>query len=89
MYKYIFIFLGIIFSPLLLQSQNFKGGLIGGLTASQVDGDSYAGFDKLGIHGGVFVNTGFSELWGFQLEIKYAGRGARKKHLLMILLFIS
>lgn len=80
MFRYIILYIFILFSPVLLKSQNFRGGLIGGLTASQVDGDSYAGFDKVGVHGGVFVNTGFSNLWGFQLEIKYTGRGARKKN---------
>jgi len=63
----------------VLNSQTFKGGFIGGFTASQVDGDSYAGFDKLGLHGGVFVSTEFSNYWGLQMEIKYTGRGARKK----------
>ena len=28
-------------------SQNFEAKLIGGFTASQIDGDSYAGYDKL------------------------------------------
>jgi len=64
---------------LYTNAQRFNGGLIGGLTASQVDGDSYAGFDKLGLQGGVYVFTRFSELWGLQMEIKYTGRGARKK----------
>lgn len=69
----------ILFFPFMLQAQRFNGGVLLGLTASQVDGDSYAGFDKVGLQGGVFVNTFFSRYAGIQMEIKYTGRGARKK----------
>jgi len=58
-------------------SQTFHGGLVFGFTASQVDGDSYAGFDKAGLQGGVFVNTALTSYLDAQLEIKYTGRGAR------------
>lgn len=60
------------------KSQPFHGGLVMGITASQVDGDSYAGFNKVGMHGGVFVNVMFTRVLGAQLEIKYTGRGAGK-----------
>ena len=66
----------LLFNP--LSAQRFQGGLMAGATASQVDGDSYAGFNKLGFQGGVFVNTTFSKNFGAQLEIRYAGKGARK-----------
>ncbi|MBN2612287.1 MAG: PorT family protein [Bacteroidales bacterium] len=70
----------ILFSlPLIVTSQTFSGGVLGGVSASQVDGDSYAGFDKVGLHGGVFVRTSFTNKMGMQMEIKYTGRGARKK----------
>ncbi len=59
-------------------AQRFQGGLMAGATASQVDGDSYAGFNKLGFQGGVFVNTAFGKNFGAQFEIRYAGRGAQK-----------
>ncbi len=65
--------------PQVFYAQRFNGGVILGITASQVDGDSYAGFDKLGVQGGVFVNTPISRKAGLQMEIKYVGRGARKK----------
>jgi hypothetical protein len=41
--------------PLLL-SQGFQGGLLGGANLCQVDGDRNAGFNKLGLNGGVFVH---------------------------------
>ncbi len=65
--------------PAGLSAQRFTGGLMAGLSASQVDGDSYAGFDKVGLQGGVFVYTLFTENFGAQMEIKYTGKGARKK----------
>ncbi len=77
MKQLIIIFL--LFIPQAFFAQRFNGGVIAGLTASQVDGDSYAGFDKVGLQGGVFVNTLISRNAGIQMEIKYAGRGARKK----------
>lgn len=64
------------FTP--LSAQRFQGGLLAGITASQVDGDSYSGYNKVGLMGGVFVNTGFKYNFGAQLEIRYAGKGAQK-----------
>jgi opacity protein-like surface antigen len=77
MKKLIIIVLFII--PLTTLAQRFYGGALVGLCASQVDGDTYAGFDKLGLQGGVFVNTKFTKAWGAQMEIKYNAKGARKK----------
>jgi opacity protein-like surface antigen len=57
--------------------QTFHGGITAGITASQVDGDSYAGFDKLGLQGGVFVSTALTGYLNAHLEIRYASRGAR------------
>jgi opacity protein-like surface antigen len=64
----------LLFLP--LSAQQFHGGLLVGITASQVDGDSHAGFNKVGLQGGVFVNTNLRNNFGAQLEIRYAGKGA-------------
>ena len=77
MKKLIIIALFII--PAVLSAQRFNGGVLAGICASQVDGDTYAGFDKVGLQGGVFVNTKFTKAWGAQMEIKYNAKGARKK----------
>jgi hypothetical protein len=58
-------------------SQPFHGGLFIGFTASQVDGDSYAGYNKGGIQGGVFVSSKITGELGARLEIRYSGRGAK------------
>jgi hypothetical protein len=60
-----------------IQAQPFHGGILAGFTASQVDGDSYAGFDKAGIQAGVFVSTALSPVIDTRLEIRYTMRGAR------------
>jgi len=68
--------MGLSFLP--LSAQRFEGGLLAGITASQVDGDSYSGYNKIGLQGGVFVSTAFKKNFGAQMEIRYAGRGAQK-----------
>jgi len=57
--------------------QPFHGGITAGFSASQVDGDSYAGFDKPGLQGGVYISTSLTPYLEARLEIKYTGRGAR------------
>ena len=42
-------------------AQGFHGGLVGGFTTSQVDGDEHDGFHRIGAYGGVFVSPKFSE----------------------------
>jgi len=62
----------------IIQAQHFEGGIMAGFVASQVDGDSYAGYNKAGLQGGVFVRTNLTKVIGAQLEIHYTGKGARK-----------
>lgn len=73
-----------IVAGLLLQlsfpivAQQFNAGVFGGVTASQVDGDSYSGFNKLGLTAGAFVNREIDNNIFWQIEIKYATRGVYK-----------
>ena len=71
-------FAGLFGGICLTNAQSFHGGVLAGLTATQVDGDTYGGYNKAGFQGGVFVNTRLSDLFSAQLEIKYTGKGARK-----------
>ncbi len=59
-------------------AQQFNAGVFGGVTASQVDGDSYSGFNKLGLTAGVFVNRKIDKNVFWQIEIKYVTRGVYK-----------
>lgn len=63
--------------PLAAQSK-FKAGLLAGFTATQYDGDSHAGYNKLGLLGGVFSRIPINERWKFQFAITYFQKGARK-----------
>jgi hypothetical protein len=55
--------------------QQFNAGVFGGVTASQVDGDTYGGFNKLGMTAGAFVNRYIEYDIYWQLELKYVMRG--------------
>jgi hypothetical protein len=52
-------------------SQQFEGGILGGLTASQIDGDSYKGYNKVGIQAGAWVQRLFTYTIAGQLELRY------------------
>ena len=59
-------------------AQEFKAGFFGGVTASQVDGDFYAGYNKLGLTAGAYVNRYIEYDIYWQIEIKYVTRGVYK-----------
>jgi hypothetical protein len=56
----------------------FSGGMMLGFTGSQVDGDTYSGYNKLGLTGGIFVSRKFNDIWSMQAELKYIMKGAAK-----------
>ncbi len=60
-------------------AQRFEGGFLAGMVASQVDGDTYAGYNKLGFSAGAYVFTPLSSKTNIQVEIKYISKGANKK----------
>jgi hypothetical protein len=59
-------------------SQNFEGGILAGLTASQIDGDNFHGYNKVGLQGGGWVRRMFTYTLGGQMEIRYVQKGALK-----------
>ena len=50
------------------------------MTASQVDGDNYSGFDKIGLTSGAFIQTELSRKAALKMELRYTQRGAYKKN---------
>lgn len=58
-------------------AQSFNAGLFAGATASQVDGDKYYGYHKLGLTAGAYVNLPVSEHFALQMELKYTQMGAK------------
>jgi hypothetical protein len=70
----LFIFFGFLISN--LQAQNFGGGIILGLSTSQVGGDDLGGFNKAGFLVGFFANKSISELLSLQMEMNYIQKGS-------------
>ena len=64
------------FLTISIQAQNFGGGVILGLSTSQVGGDDLGGFNKAGLLVGVFANKAISELLSFQMEMTYIQKGS-------------
>ncbi|MGE5384183.1 MAG: porin family protein [Omnitrophica WOR_2 bacterium] len=59
-------------------SQNFKGGVHGGLVGSQVAGDLHSGYNKAGISAGGWVSLAFTPRSVFQMELSYVQKGSRE-----------
>ncbi len=75
--KFILIFLTFFVGFLtVVNSQDFNGGILVGISATQVDGDSYGGFNKAGLILGAFVHRDFKEKIAGQIELKYIGKGS-------------
>lgn len=74
---YLVVFL-LVIPGIFAFSQRFEGGVMGGLNASQVDGDTYSGYNKPGIVGGVYVLNNFSRTVFAGMELKFTQKGSRK-----------
>tara|TARA_B100000902_G_C27195477_1_gene856236 strand:+ start:283 stop:897 length:615 start_codon:yes stop_codon:yes gene_type:complete len=71
------LFCYILILPIFIFAQNFKSGLIGGISISQVSGDNLSGFNKIGPRIGLFVNRNIN-WYSFQLELHYQTKGSRE-----------
>ena len=78
MKKYLFVTLILIISFFTAGAQQFGGGIMAGLAASQVAGDKISGFKKAGVFAGGFVNLQISPHSAFQMELEYFQKGARE-----------
>jgi len=56
--------------------RTFYGGLVFGANFTQVDGDNYAGYHKVGFNGGGIVYTRFDNHFAVSLEILYSQKGS-------------
>lgn len=72
------LFIIFLFSIIFAEAQEFRAGPLVGLNMSQVDGDDYAGFNKLGLELGGFVSRKIATNWEAQLDIAYIQKGSRK-----------
>ncbi|MBK8502795.1 MAG: PorT family protein [Saprospiraceae bacterium] len=57
--------------------QTFRGGLVFGANASQINGDFIAGFNKIGLHLGLKVASDIREKTAWSIELLYNERGSR------------
>jgi hypothetical protein len=57
--------------------KRFVPGLRLGVTASQVDGDTYQGYHKVGPIAGVSLTAKFNEKWSGQFEVCYIQKGSK------------
>ena len=62
--------------PLQAQTQRFKAGLVLGVNASQINGDDVAGFDKLGLRGGIRGVAVLGERTDLSVDILFSERGS-------------
>ncbi len=65
-----------LFASIVGSSQEFNGGIIAGLITSQVDGDSWSGYNKSSFSAGVFVNREITDRSAAQMELRYIRKGA-------------
>jgi len=60
-----------------LTAQRFTGGFTAGLAASQVDGDTYSGYNKAGVIAGGWANVLLSDHSAFHAGLTYIQKGSR------------
>jgi hypothetical protein len=60
-------------------AQRFEGGLLAGFNATQVEGDSFKGYNKPGVLAGFFVQTDVAPAIFAGMELKYSQKGSRKR----------
>ena len=70
----------LIFASLQLsEAQVFEGGFFGGFVASQVDGDTYGGYNKFGISLGGFISKEHLQNTNWKFEIRYIQKGSAQR----------
>ncbi|HEU4719117.1 MAG TPA: porin family protein [Bacteroidia bacterium] len=73
-----FLFASLLFLSRAHSQQTFRAGIQAGINGSQVHGDSYSGFNKAGVVGGIFVCTDPTKRFYAQMEMQYSSKGSRK-----------
>jgi hypothetical protein len=75
--KRLFLFLFFVLFSVNTYSQEFKLILIGGINASQINGDDLAGFDQFGLNAGAGIMRELSPRTGLQFEMLYSQKGSK------------
>lgn len=61
----------------IVKAQEFGGGVIAGVSSSQLSGDHLGGFNKLGLLLGVYTNRSLSRKLNVKMELNYIEKGSR------------
>lgn len=61
-------------------NKRFEGGFILGANITNVTGNTYTGFHKVGLNTGGVVYIHFNTTWGVSMEMLYVNKGARGAH---------
>ncbi len=61
------------------KAQHFNAGFVAGMAATQVDGDSHAGYNKAGPIGGVWVGRRISTTLYWRMEFRFIQKGSYAK----------
>lgn len=82
----IFCFFTILFASTTLSAQEaverrFKGGIVGGFNLSQIEGDDAAGYNKIGLQGGVRVAIILKEKMDLGVEMLFSQRGSAARNM--------
>ena len=72
----VFIFLFKILTSSIAFAQTFGGGVLAGLSASQLDGDRWGGYHKAGLCFGAYTNVVLNQYVDAQLELRYVQKGS-------------
>jgi len=70
--------IALVFMSVSLSAQQFKAGLIAGVSATQMSGDQLGGYNKAGIVAGGMVSTMLSSKFDLAMEILYFQKGSKK-----------
>ena len=71
-----------VIMSLNLFSQNFKGGLIGGISTTQVSGDNLGGYHKAGLFLGVFTQLPINQISNLKMEMNFIQKGSNNPKML-------
>jgi len=75
-YKFLFfLFWSVSFSG-IAQQNRIKGGGLLGLSSSQINGDGFGGFDKVGFTAGFFLEHSLKDRWDLLVELTYLNKGS-------------
>ncbi|MCD4697196.1 MAG: PorT family protein [Bacteroidales bacterium] len=66
------------FNLSFLIGQDFNGGILAGLAASEVSGDRLEGPNKAGVYAGLYVNRYFTPKSSVQMELDFIQKGSRE-----------